>query len=58
MDTSFFLSREKVVLPIKPEKPIWRERVFATMSALALNVTEFFKLPPNRVVELGTQIEI
>jgi KUP system potassium uptake protein len=58
METSFFLSREKVVPAIQPEMPIWRERVFATMSALALNGTEFFKLPPNRVVELGTQIEI
>ena len=57
MDTSF-LSREKVVPAVQPEMPIWRERVFATLSAIALNGTEFFKIPPNRVVELGTQIEI
>jgi KUP system potassium uptake protein len=58
MDTSFFLSREKVVPSVNPDLPPWRERIFATLSALALNATEFFKIPPNRVVELGTQVEI
>jgi KUP system potassium uptake protein len=58
MDTSFFLSREKVVPAINPGLPRWRERIFAALGVLALNATEFFKIPPNRVVELGTQIEI
>ena len=58
MDTSFFLSREKVRPSVKPDLPPWRERIFATMSAVALDATEFFKIPPNRVVELGTQVEV
>jgi len=58
METSFFLSREKVIPSVKPDMPPWRERLFATLSAIALNATEFFKIPPNRAVELGTQIEV
>jgi len=58
MQTSFFLSREKVVPSVNPDLPPWREGIFATLSALAMNATEFFKIPPNRVVELGTQIEV
>jgi KUP system potassium uptake protein len=58
METSFFLSREKVVPSVNPDLSPWRERLFATLSALALNATEFFKIPPNRVVELGTQVEV
>ncbi len=58
METSFFLSREKVVPSVNPDLPPWRERIFAALGALALNATEFFKIPPNRVVELGTQVEI
>jgi hypothetical protein len=58
METSFFLSREQVVPSPSPDLLPWRERVFATLSALALNATEFFQIPPNRVVELGTQVEV
>jgi KUP system potassium uptake protein len=58
METSFFLSRETVVPSVNPDLSPWRERIFATLNALALNATEFFKIPPNRVVELGTQIEV
>jgi KUP system potassium uptake protein len=58
METSFFLSREKVVPSPSPDLSPWRERLFATLSALALNATEFFQIPPNRVVELGTQVEV
>jgi KUP system potassium uptake protein len=58
METSFFLSREKVIPSVKPDMPQWRERIFTTLSAVAMNATEFFKIPPNRVVELGTQIEV
>ncbi len=58
METSFFLSREKVVPSVNPGLSPWRERIFAGLGAMALNATEFFKIPPNRVVELGTQVEI
>jgi KUP system potassium uptake protein len=59
MDTSFFLSREKVV-PIegKGGMALWRERLFAAMARNAGSVTDYFNIPPNRVVELGTRVEI
>ncbi len=58
MDTSYFLGRENL-LPIKgPGMRLWRARLFALLSRNALGATSFFHLPPNRVVELGSQIEI
>ena len=59
METSFFLSREKIV-PIEGEggMVLWRERLFAAMARNAGNVTDYFNIPPNRVVELGTRVEI
>jgi KUP system potassium uptake protein len=58
MDTSFFLSRETYIPSGQPDLPRWREQIFIHMADTALDATRFFKLPPNRVVELGTQIEI
>jgi KUP system potassium uptake protein len=58
METSFFLNRE-TILPAKlPGMAIWREGLFAWMNRSASTAMEFFKLPPNRVIELGTQVEI
>ena len=59
MDTSFFLARQ-TLLPstTSPAMPLWRERLFAWMLRNAESAMEFFKLPPNRVVELGSQVEI
>ena len=60
MDTSFFLSRE-IIIPIPgiaSGMAFWRERLFATMSKNAGSVVEYFNIPANRVIELGTQIEI
>jgi KUP system potassium uptake protein len=58
METSFFLNRETVIPSKLPGMAIWREGLFAWMSRSAESAMEFFKLPPNRVIELGTQIEI
>ncbi|KDB07032.1 Low affinity potassium transport system protein kup [Burkholderia sp. lig30] len=58
MDTSFFLARETVVPTQLPGMSIWRERVFAWMHQNAAKPTDFFAIPANRVVELGTKIEI
>lgn len=58
MDTSFFLARETVVPTHLPGMSIWRERVFAWMHQNAAKPTDFFSIPANRVVELGTKIEI
>lgn len=58
MDTTFFLGRE-TILPAKGAgMPFWRERLFAFMSRNAQQATAFFRLPANRVVELGMQVEI
>jgi KUP system potassium uptake protein len=58
MDTSFFIARETVVPTQLPGMSIWRERVFAWMHQNAAKPTDFFSIPANRVVELGTKIEI
>jgi KUP system potassium uptake protein len=59
METSFFLSREKIV-PIGSGRALasWRERLFAAMARNAGNITDYFNIPANRVVELGTRVEI
>jgi KUP system potassium uptake protein len=56
--TSFFLSREVVVPKLTPAMTIWRERFFILMLHNAQSVTDFFRIPTNRVVELGTLVEI
>ena len=58
MDTSFFLARETVVPTHLPGMSIWRERVFAWILQNAAKPIDFFSIPANRVVELGTKIEI
>ncbi len=58
MDTSFFLSRQTLLASDKPGMMIWREKLFAWMLRNAESAMEFFRLPTNRVVELGSQIEI
>jgi KUP system potassium uptake protein len=57
-DTSFFLGKETIFATRKPGMALWREHLFAFMSRNARSATLFFKLPPDRVVELGAQIEI
>ncbi|MEP2234759.1 MAG: potassium transporter Kup [Alteripontixanthobacter sp.] len=58
MSTSFFLSRQTLLPSDKPGMPIWREKIFAWMLRNAATAMEFFRLPTNRVVELGSQVEI
>jgi KUP system potassium uptake protein len=58
MNTTFFLGRETVIAGKHPGMMIWREKLFALMSRNASSATAYFCLPPNRVVELGSQIEI
>ncbi len=58
MDTSFFLSRQTLLASDRPGMAIWREKLFAWMLRNAESAMEFFKLPTNRVVELGSQVEI
>ena len=60
MSTSFFLSRETVVpvANLPSGMAYWRERLFAMMARNAGNAADYFKLPANRVIELGTKVEI
>ena len=57
-ETSYFLSRETVVPTPGAGMARWRERLFAAMSRNASSVAEFFRLPDNAVVELGTRVQI
>jgi KUP system potassium uptake protein len=56
-DTSFFLGRERLLPGGMSPMPGWRKRIFIFMSRNARSATEYFNIPPNRVVELGAQIE-
>lgn len=58
MTTSFFLSRQTLLPSRKPKMMAWREKIFSWMLRNAATAMEFFKLPSNRVVELGSQMEI
>ena len=59
MSTSFFLGRQKLIPSKKvPGMALWRERLFALMLKSSESAMEFFKLPTNRVVELGSQLQI
>jgi KUP system potassium uptake protein len=58
MNTSFFISRAMIVSSPTPGFAEWRERLFRTLSRNAMNAADFFKIPTNRVVEMGTKIEI
>ncbi len=59
MDTTYFLGRETLVVSKRRSgMAVWREKVFAWMMRNAESAARFFRLPPNRVVELGAQIEL
>ena len=58
MDTSFFLGRETLIPKLDSRMPLWREKLFITMFRNSSSATSYFRLPPNRVVELGTQLEL
>ena len=56
--STFFLGRETLLATNRPGMAIWRERLFALLSRNARRATRFFRLPPDRVCELGTEIEL
>jgi KUP system potassium uptake protein len=56
--TTFFLGVETLLATEREGMPLWRERLFAFMSRNAVRATSFFRIPPERVVELGMQIEL
>ncbi|WP_255538802.1 potassium transporter Kup [Polynucleobacter sp. Latsch14-2] len=58
MNTSFFLSRDTIVSTELPGMAMWRERLFCWMYQNAGRQSDFFKIPANRLVELGAKVEI
>jgi KUP system potassium uptake protein len=58
MDTTFFLGRETVIPTARPGMALWRESLFVSMLRNAARTMDFFRIPYNRVVELGTQVEL
>jgi KUP system potassium uptake protein len=67
METTFYLGRETLIVttpgrgvklpPIERRMPRWRKLLFVVMARNAQSATAFFNLPPNRVVEMGAQIQ-
>jgi KUP system potassium uptake protein len=57
-DVTFFLGRETIVVSKHPGMATWREHLFVLMARNAVRATAFFKLPPERVVELGVQVQM
>ena len=58
METSFFLNRETIIATPGGGMAQWRERLFSAMARNATSAVEYFHIPTNRVIELGTQVEI
>lgn len=57
-DITYFLGRETLIVSNNPGMAMWREHLFALMTRNAVRATTFFRLPPERVVELGVQVEL
>jgi len=58
METSFFLNRQRVIPTSREGMAMWRERLYAAMVRNSANATDFFRIPPNRVIELGSRVEL
>jgi KUP system potassium uptake protein len=58
MATSFFLGRRSVVPSAQSGMPLWQDKLFIYLMKNAANPTDFYKIPPGRVVELGTQVTV
>ncbi|MDO9224242.1 MAG: KUP/HAK/KT family potassium transporter, partial [Caulobacter sp.] len=58
MATSFFLGRRSVIASAHSGMPLWQDKVFIFLMRNAANPTDFFKIPPGRVVEMGAQVTV
>ena len=58
MSTSFFLGRRSVIPTARQGMPMWQDKLFIFLMRNAANPTDFFRIPPGRVVELGTQVSV
>ena len=57
-DVTYFLGRETIIVTRQPGMAVWREKLFVLMARNAVRATAYFRLPPERVVELGVQVEM
>jgi KUP system potassium uptake protein len=58
MATSFFLGRRSVIASAHSGMPLWQDKIFIFLMRNAANPTDFFKIPPGRVVEMGAQVTV
>ncbi|MBL8806250.1 MAG: potassium transporter Kup [Rhodospirillales bacterium] len=58
MRVSYFIGRNSLAAAVKPSLPRWQERLFIALYKLGANAGDFFRIPPGKVVELGTRLEI
>ena len=58
MSTSFFVGRRSIVPDVRSSMPLWQDHLFIFLMKNAADPTDFFKIPPGRVVELGTQVTV
>jgi KUP system potassium uptake protein len=58
MDTSFFISKDTIIPSASPGMALWQESLFSWMMQNAAKPSDFFKIPTNRLVELGAKVEI
>ena len=58
MDTSFFLSRRSVRASKYQGMPVWQDRLFIMMAKNANDASRYFRLPPGRVIEVGSQVTV
>ncbi|RZJ79939.1 MAG: potassium transporter Kup, partial [Brevundimonas sp.] len=58
MSTSFFLGRRSVVPSASQGMPLWQDKLYIFLMRNAANPTDFFHIPPGRVVELGAQVSV
>lgn len=58
MATSFFLGRRSIIPSAQSGMPLWQDKIFIFLMKNAANPTDFYKIPPGRVVELGTQVSV
>ena len=58
METSFFMARDSLVMKEVPQMSLWREAIFVWMMQNAARASDFFKVDANRLIEIGTKIEL
>ena len=57
-EITYFLGKETLIVTAERGMAVWREKLFVVMARNAVRATAFFRLPPDRVVELGVQVEL